>query len=207
MAPKKPVKKSVAKPATKVSAKPVSKSVSKPATAPAAVKLPVPAMASSCGCGCSSSGCSMCGCHVAGMLMQGKIWLGFVAAFVVIFAVEYFVHHVHLGQAYAQTAHLWRPMAEMNMWSMIGLQALVALVFTLVFKMASSCCGGVCSSVKNGVLIMAPYAIASGFAYLTQPIPAHIIQAWVAAPLVEGALAGLVLSYIFRCCCSTTCKM
>ena len=132
-----------------------------------------------------------------------KRWgLAGVAAFAVIFVLDFIIHEKLLVGAYQATAHVWRPPAETApmMWMMfVG-----TLVFSLVFacfytKGYETNKGGLGQGLRFGLyagLLLATY---QGLVwYVVLPIPMSLAVAWLAGAMVKSLCAGAVVGLIYR---------
>lgn len=157
-----------------------------------------------CGGSCGGS-CKTCGCHVMDVLLKPATWLGIAIAAVIFFAFDFGWHGNLMMPRYLETANLWRPMAEMQtLWPWcVGYHILLAAVFAVGFALMG--CGGCLKGAKNGVLLMAPLAVGTMMAYITQPIPSDILQMWALGYLLEGAIAGAILGLVASRCRGSGC--
>ena len=135
--------------------------------------------------------------------MNLKRWLqATVAAFVVIFAVEFVVHHFWLSDFYHAHAEWWRPEAEMQsmmplmLLSQLAFAALLALVYTRGYEQGKGGLGqGLRFGLLVGLLLMLPYSLMH---YVVYPYPASLIVSWFVGGLVETVLAGMVIGAIYK---------
>ncbi len=135
--------------------------------------------------------------------MNKKRWLlASLAVFVVVFAIEFVVHHVLLTDLYKQTASIWRPMAEFEkmmclFW--IG-YAIFALMFTFIYtKGIENKKDGLGQGLRFGLFIGILMGVPSNLMwYVILPIPAALAIAWTVACLVEMLAAGAAVGLIYR---------
>lgn len=178
-------------------------------------KSPEECCGGSCGgnCGCGGSKPSVWDCHILAMLKKRAFWLGTFVSAVVISLFQWVWHGPVMMHHYAQSAHLWRPMADIaaNGPLFIAHHLLLAVVFTLLFLLM----GGysLCKGIKNGVLIASPLALGALVLYAVQPFPAIIPQLWAVGHLLQGAILGFALAAVASCnwcsggsgCCGGSC--
>ncbi len=135
--------------------------------------------------------------------MDLKRWLlAAVGAFVVVFATEFVIHHLWLGEFYKAHAQWWRPEAEMN--SMMHLMLLAQIIFAALLPMVyakgyESGKSGVGQGVRFGVLIgllmTVPMSLMN---YVIYPYPSSLIINWVLGGMVEYILAGAVIGLLYK---------
>ncbi len=130
--------------------------------------------------------------------MAKKVVLAIVAVFICWAIVDFVVHGILLQPLYAETAKLWRPMAEMKM----GLTYLVTFISGVVFVLIYALFFGK-KSLGIGVAYGALFGIGAGISmgygtYSVQPVPYMLALSWFLANLVEGALAGLITGGIVK---------
>lgn len=135
--------------------------------------------------------------------MNTKRWLlASVAAFIVIFALEFVINGVLLSDLYKQTASVWRPEAEIMgmMWLMSLSYAMSALLFVFVYtKGYEAAKGGIGQGVRYG-LYMGLFLVASislGF-YAVLPIPGILAVYWFIGGVFEYMVAGAVVGVIYK---------
>lgn len=132
-------------------------------------------------------------------MLRQRLWLSCAAVFVVLFGYEWLFHSVLLRDIYLQTASLWRTPVEMQahgVWMILG-QITIALVFGFLFSKGYENQGvgeGVRFGMMVGLLMSGPILIS----YAVQPIPLHLIGAWVAGTIFEFVLAGIVVVAVYR---------
>lgn len=126
-----------------------------------------------------------------------------VGAFAAIFASEFVIHHVWLGEFYRAHAHWWRPEAEMQAlmrFMLLGqffLAALLALVYTKGYEKKKK--GGVEQGVRFGVLIGALLVVPNTLVYYCiYPYPASLLLSWLAGGMAEITLAGAVIGALYK---------
>lgn len=132
-----------------------------------------------------------------------KRWaLAGVAAFAVIFVLDFIIHEKILRGVYQEYALVWRPNAEIM--PMMWIMTLGALLFSLVFacfytKGYEANKGGLGQGLRFGFyvgLILAAYQGLSW--YVVLPIPLSLAVAWLAGAMVKSICAGAAVGLIYR---------
>ena len=130
--------------------------------------------------------------------MAKRVVLAVVAVFVCWAVVDFVVHGILLQRSYAETAALWRPMAEMKM----GLTYVVSLISCLTLTLIYALFFGRKSlgiGVAYGVILGLGAGISMGYGtYSVQPIPYVMALTWFLATLVRYILAGLIVGAIVK---------
>lgn len=150
-------------------------------------------------CGCNGG---LFGCHIAGLFTSCQAWVSVVVAFVVMWGFDALWHGQLLMARYQETAHLWRPEAEMMaLWPWcIVFHGLLALVFTAAYMLMGA--KGYVEGAKNGALILAPLALSAMGAWMHGNVPSDITQMWAVGNLLQGMLAGLALTAVGHWFCA-----
>ena len=117
--------------------------------------------------------------------------------FVFVFLYEFLVHWFLLKDIYTQTAQLWRPEEEMNMFfmfmSQFGFSAVIAYIFTLHYEdkgIGEGIRFGLCIGLLLGSIDIATYSY--------MPIPMVLTLSWVLASLLKGLGSGVILSLVYK---------
>lgn len=135
--------------------------------------------------------------------MDIKRWsLATLAAFVVLFALEFFVNDVLLKDLYVQTAALWRPAPEMErmIWMFWLAYAISAAVFTLIYaqgyeKLKAGAAQGARYGLYMGVFLAANFCLTL---YTVLPIPGVLAVYWFLAGVTEYVMMGATVGWIYR---------
>jgi hypothetical protein len=131
------------------------------------------------------------------VLMNKKVWIGFVVVFVVIAILEFIVNGVLLRGAYQETAQLWRPEAEMKVWLFFVVYAFQAFFVSLIFSKGYEGKGiseGARFGFYVGMLLAVPMAYGT---YGAMPITYSLALQWFLYGLVEFVIVGIVLALVF----------
>jgi len=129
--------------------------------------------------------------------MLKKIIISIIVIFIAWSLLDYVIHGMMLQQTYAATAHLWRPMDEMNMPLMYLVTLAYITCFVLIYAIFIRN-KSLFTGIKFGALFGAAAGISMGFgSFSYMPIPLSLAVSWFAGMLVEsivaGTLAGLIL--------------
>lgn len=130
--------------------------------------------------------------------MTKRIIGAIVVIFIAVEAVDFLINGVLLKEAYAATASLWRPEAEMKM----GLMFVVTLIFIVSFVLIYALFFKE-KTVKNGFLYGLIFGIGTGVSmgygsYCFMPLPYYLALSWFLGSVVELTLAGLILGFIVK---------
>ena len=129
--------------------------------------------------------------------MSKKLWLGFVAVFVVVAILDWIVNTMLMASAYASTMELWRPEGEIKLWVIFVCYAFFAFFFTFIFSKGYEG-KGVWEGVRYGLYVSGMMAIPTAYiSYATMPLPYSLAFQWFIYTLVEDVAAGIVLALIF----------
>lgn len=112
--------------------------------------------------------------------------------------LEWFFHGFILMGDYAATAHLWRPMAEMNMPLMVVIRLVTSLLFVLIYCQVVSE-KNMTRALKLGGITGLMVGLSGGLgSYAYMPITLKIAVVWTVAIfanfLVAGAIVGKVVT-------------
>ena len=131
--------------------------------------------------------------------MNKKVWIGFVAVFMTIAVLDWFVNDVVLASTYQDESmkQLWRSPAEMKIWMFYLVYLVVAFFFALIFSRGYEGNGimeGVRYGFYVGMLMAVPMAFAS---YASMPISFSLAIQWFISGIVEYVIAGIVLALVW----------
>ena len=135
-------------------------------------------------------------------MRQGRWLTASLAAFAVIFVLDFIMHGRLLMGLYEQTASVWRPQAEAHamMWMMTAGQLLFAGLFTLIYsKGYETGKPGLGQGLRYGLLVglLTSISFVSVW-YVVLPIPLALALGWVASGLVNCLSAGTVVGLLYR---------
>ena len=124
--------------------------------------------------------------------------LAVLAVFVAWSVLDFVIHGLILTSTYAATAQFWRPMAEMKMGLMKAVTIVAAACFTGIYagliRPKSTSVG-----MKFGLLFGLGSGFSMGFGtYSVMPLPVYLAAVWFVGTLLEGIVAGLIVSAIVK---------
>lgn len=136
-----------------------------------------------------------------------------IVAAISVWATDFLIHAVWLGQRYGETKELWRTEAEMmkNMPFMFCGQILVGASFATLFALfvAEKRCLGM--TLTFSALIGGMTGAGQIIMYAVQPLPGDIVIKWCAAYLVQALVVGAIVHLVYKpnaaaaaCCASGT---
>lgn len=131
-----------------------------------------------------------------------KFLMASLAVFVGMGIIEFLVHEIGLRGLYAQTAHLWRPEADIRSlsWLMYVSYAVFAPVFVVVFKQGyeenkPGLGQGLRYGILVGLLLSVPMALTC---YAVMPIPVSLAAGWFIGGMAEMAVLGVLTGWIWK---------
>jgi hypothetical protein len=111
--------------------------------------------------------------------------------------MDFVVHGQLLSSHYQATAHLWRPLEEMNHLVQLIMTFVFACLYVLFYLAVVQV-----KTLSHGVKFGVCYGLISGFGMFGMtsymPIPMSIGAAWFAACFVQSIVAGAVMGYITK---------
>lgn len=130
--------------------------------------------------------------------MDKRALIAMVAVFAAWTVLDFIIHNLLLMDAYASTAHLWRPREEMK-FSLIHLAtAISAVVFVYVYArfFAEKNLG---TGLRYGFFIGLAWGVGMGYGtYAVMPLPYALALGWFLGTLVEFIAAGLLVGLIVK---------
>lgn len=128
--------------------------------------------------------------------MNKKILLGFVAVFIVMQILDFFIKNVILGSLLQSLSHLWRPDMKMGIFPVIGL--IVSFFFTVIYS--RWCKGtGIIEGIQYGFYVGMMIGVSFAYgSYAMLPIPYALALQWFLYTLIEFVIFGIILSLLFR---------
>lgn len=132
------------------------------------------------------------------MVMLKRAIFAVVAVFIVWSILDFLIHGVLLNSTYESTAHLWRPMEEMNMPLMYFVTLVFAICFVAIYALLIKQ-KSLVSGVKFGVLFGLATGISMGFgSYSYMPIPISLAWSWFFGTWVEVIVAGVIVGMLMK---------
>jgi hypothetical protein len=121
-----------------------------------------------------------------------------VVVFVVWEIIDFIVHRLILGGAYADTASLWRPEPEMKMALMFGVVLVAAFAFVMIYDRLVKK-RGLVTGLSLGLWFGLAIGISMGYGtYAVMPIPYVMAATWFWGSIVQGALGGVAVGMIIK---------
>jgi hypothetical protein len=129
--------------------------------------------------------------------MNKKVWMGFVAVYLVVAILDWIINTMLMASAYASTVELWRPEGEIKMWVIFVCYLFFAFFFTFIFSKGYEG-KGIWEGVRYGLYVSGMMAIPAVYmSYATMPLPYAIAFQWFIYTSAEYVIAGVVLALIF----------
>jgi hypothetical protein len=129
--------------------------------------------------------------------MSKKFWIGFVAVFVALVAMDFVINTMLMKEDYAATAALWRPEAEMKIWIFQLVAAFVAFFFTLIFSKGYEG-KGILEGVRYGFFVGMMMAVPMAYgSYGAMPISYGFALKWFIFGMIEYIVGGVILAAIY----------
>jgi hypothetical protein len=129
--------------------------------------------------------------------MNKKVWIGFVAVYLVVAVLDWVVNTMLMASAYASTMELWRPEGEIKMWVIFVCYLFFSFFFTFIFSKGYEG-KGVWEGVRYGLYVSGMMVIPAAYmSYATMPLPYALAFQWFIYTSVEYVAAGIVLALIF----------
>ena len=130
--------------------------------------------------------------------MIKKTIISIILIFIAWSLLDFVIHGILLEQTYTATAHLWRPMEDMNMPLMylvtLGYVTCFVLIYAIFVRNKSLLTG-----IKFGALFGAAAGISMGFgSFSYMPIPLSLAVSWFAGVLIECVVAGSLVGLILK---------
>ena len=135
--------------------------------------------------------------------MNKKLWLwSAIAAFAVIFGLEYLFYGLFMKDMYVATAALWRPDAELMKLMPLMWFGYLVVAFFMPYIYAkgyeskpSRALEGIRFGFVLGLFVYLPMSLTT---YVTMPIPFSLSVGWFVSGLAEFTAAGLVMGLIYK---------
>ncbi len=124
--------------------------------------------------------------------------LAVLAIFALWSVMDFIIHGLLLGEAYAGTPALWRPMDEMRTM-LLYLTVLAAAAAFVVLYDRFIAQKGARSAVLFGLVYGAGMGVSMGYgSYSVMPIPHAMALTWFLGTLAEAVAGALVMDRILR---------
>ena len=129
-----------------------------------------------------------------------KLIFASLAAFAVIFVIEFLLHGVLLKSAYmALPKEMMRPETDFQRYFPILVLGQLLIAFALAFIFASSySVGGAGAGMRLGLMFGLIYFGTNLITFAVQPFTGSMVTAWTIGGFVEMAIAGALVGAIYR---------
>jgi len=131
--------------------------------------------------------------------MDKKVWIGAGVVFVLLVILGMLIHGVLLQSTYAaMDPGMMRPEAEMKMWIIFVVDAVVAFFFTLIFSKGYEN-KGIAEGVRYGFYVGMMFGISMAYgSYASMPIPYYLALQWFLYTIVQYIVCGVALAFVFK---------
>ena len=129
--------------------------------------------------------------------MLKSVILAIITVFIAWSVLDFLIHGMLLKEAYEATAHLWRPMQEMNMTLMHGVTLVLAVLFVELYAVCVSD-KSLSMGLKFGVIFGLAAGVMAASSYLYMPIPLSLAIDWFVGTLVEFVVAGWLVGLLVK---------
>lgn len=129
-----------------------------------------------------------------------KLMLAVVAAFAVIFVLEFLLHAVLLKPAYiALPKAMMRPDADFQRHFPLLILGQLVIAFALALVFASGFAGGGAGAgMRLGLMFGLIYFGTNLITFAVQPFTGAIVTAWTIGGFVEMAIAGAIVGAVYK---------
>ena len=127
-----------------------------------------------------------------------KLWIAFVAVYVVGQVMGYLIHQVWLQPTYASLASVWRADMMSKMWIMFVTAASWSFFFCYVFARGYEA-KGLAEGARYGAIIGLFFGISNAFdSYVIYPIPESLAVKWFLSTLAFCVVQGIVAAALYK---------
>jgi len=131
------------------------------------------------------------------MLMNKRLWIGFVAVFVTTQIIEGLLDFYLLDPIYSSYSHIWRPIAEMKLWMLPVTGMFFSFFFVFIFSKGYEG-KGVAEGIRYGLYVALMVALPKAYgSYALMQIPYVLALQWFLYGSLEYVIAGAILSGVF----------
>jgi len=124
--------------------------------------------------------------------------LAILAIFIAWSILDFFLHRLLLRGAYEATAHLWRPMNEMNFPLIYFVVAVLIVSFALIYGLLVEE-KSLASGIRFGALFGLAIGVSVGFGtYIHMPIPLTLAWGWFLGGWVKAIAAGAIVGALIK---------
>jgi hypothetical protein len=134
-------------------------------------------------------------------MVAPTIW-AVLAIFIAWSILDFFLHRLLLKSTYEASAHLWRPMNQLNLPLVYLVMTILIVCFVLTYALLIKE-KSLASGIQFGALFGLAISISAGFGtYLHMPIPLTLAWSWFLGGWIKaiaaGAIVGALIKYDFR---------
>ena len=129
-----------------------------------------------------------------------RLFIAFVAVYVVLEVCNYLVHGLWLAPTYASLADIWRPPSEMQskIWIIFVTDVFWSFFFCYVFARGYEG-KGLVEGVRYGAIIGLFFAMSQSYnSYVIFPIPYSLALRWFLSGLAGCVVLGIVVAAVYR---------
>lgn len=129
---------------------------------------------------------------------MNKVWIGSGIVFILLIILGMIIHGVLLSPVYSTMEGMMRPQAEMKMWIIFVVDAVIAYFFTLVFSKGYEN-KGIAEGVRYGLYIGLMFGISMAYgSYASMPIPYSLALQWFLYTIAQYVICGIALAIVFK---------
>ena len=130
--------------------------------------------------------------------MNRKVWIGFIAVYIVMNVTNMIIHMGLLSSVYASepVMKIMRPAADGKTWIYFLTSAFTSFFFSLIFSKGYEGKGiaeGLRYGLYVGLMMVTPMAYAS---YAMYPVPYSLAMQWFLYGMVQYLILGVVVALI-----------
>lgn len=129
---------------------------------------------------------------------MNKVWMGSGVVFILLVVLGMVIHGVLLSPIYSTMEGMVRPQAEMKMWIIFVVDAVIAYFFTLIFSKGYEN-KGIAEGVRYGLYIGLMFGISMAYgSYASMPIPYSLALQWFLYTIAQYIVCGIALAMVFK---------
>ena len=130
--------------------------------------------------------------------MSKKVWIGFVAVFILMEILDYLIYSVILGSTFQSLQSLWRPDMMSLQWIYVVITLIGSFFFAFIFSKGYEG-KGIAEGVRYGLYIGIWMSVGMAYGtYAMIAIPYSLALQWFLYGVVSYILAGIVLALVFK---------
>jgi len=130
--------------------------------------------------------------------MLKRASLAILAVFILGSLMDFVLHGILLRSTYEATAHLWRPIKEMNLPLIYAVMLVFSVCFVSLYGLLVDK-KSLWAGVKLGFIFGLTTGVSMGFgSYSYMPIPMELAVSWFLGCLIEITILGGVVGAIMR---------